>query len=464
MKKIFLMLLTAAALSSCEDYLDVQPYGRTIPKTAEEFSALTHNLLNDIDNGESSMLPSISTVLSFDCGYGDDFEVCLTESSGKMLPRYVGEVAGSYSATDYSKLYEYIRDCNVVIDNMKEEGSELADKVRAAVYAMRAVSYYNLLRLYCEAPVSGQMDGQLGVAVVTKFDMEERPVRNTMLEVVQQIESDLQQSLSYGMNDDLYRFTQDVVKGYLARLFFWTEQWEKVIPLCDELISRHPLLDTEAFVSMMKTSFALTGNQLIKCNRQNTTLTYDRFTMAVAQMSYRPVSARFLGCFTHGEETTDVRYGLSVNAKRKVLKIPFSGMRTAELVLMKAEAHAHLGQDSEALAALNSLRAHRIKGYVPLTKDQLEGPLDAELVRVDCEGKPLTKLLATILRERRKELFLECDRFFEMKRNGTPEFWVAYNGRKYTTLPYMYTLPIPETEIRINESVKQNPGYTELTD
>ena len=57
---------------------------------------------------------------------------------------------------------------------------------------------------------------------------------------------------------------------------------------------------------------------------------------------------------------------------------------------------------------------------------------------------------------------MEGDRFFELKRNGTPEFWTAYNGRKYTTLSYMYTWPIPETEIRINEGVRQNPGYTDL--
>ena len=53
-------------------------------------------------------------------------------------------------------------------------------------------------------------------------------------------------------------------------------------------------------------------------------------------------------------------------------------------------------------------------------------------------------------------------RKIELKRNGTPEFWTAYNGRKYTTLPYMYTWPIPESEIRINPAVRQNPGYTEL--
>ena len=62
----------------------------------------------------------------------------------------------------------------------------------------------------------------------------------------------------------------------------------------------------------------------------------------------------------------------------------------------------------------------------------------------------------------RKEMFLEGDRFFEMKRNGTPEFWTAYNGRKYTTESFMYTFPIPVNDILIVDGLKQNPGYDEL--
>ena len=41
MKAIHLLLCATMALSSlsCTNYLDIKPYGRTIPKTAEEFSA-----------------------------------------------------------------------------------------------------------------------------------------------------------------------------------------------------------------------------------------------------------------------------------------------------------------------------------------------------------------------------------------------------------------------------------------
>lgn len=181
-----------------------------------------------------------------------------------------------------------------------------------------------------------------------------------------------------------------------------------------------------------------------------------------SNVKYRPVSKRFINCFQNGEDTTDVRYALSINKKRQAIKPIYCGIRTAEFKFMEAESYYHLGKQAEALKSLNELRTHRIDGVKPYTMETLPEAPKTELITTDCDGKPLTKLLAAILNERHKEFFLEGDRFFELKRNGGPEYWVAYNGRKYTNLHYMYTLPFPEVDIRITKGMIQNPGYTEL--
>ena len=85
------------SLTACTDYLDIQPYGRTIPKTPEEFSALVHSLLDDVDSGLSLMVPGGSETSDWDMGGGDDFEVCLTEPSGSRLPVYQGNNVVGYS-------------------------------------------------------------------------------------------------------------------------------------------------------------------------------------------------------------------------------------------------------------------------------------------------------------------------------------------------------------------------------
>ena len=54
---------------------------------------------------------------------------------------------------------------------------------------------------------------------------------------------------------------------------------------------------------------------------------------------------------------------------------------------------------------------------------------------------------------------MEGDRWYEMKRNGRPEFWVAKQGRKYTVRKFMYTFPIPVGDVMLVDGMIQNPGY-----
>ena len=84
------------------------------------------------------------------------------------------------------------------------------------------------------------------------------------------------------------------------------------------------------------------------------------------------------------------------------------------------------------------------------------------LIKVDATGKALTPLMSAILNERRKEFYMENgDRWFELKRNGRPEFWWGAGGAKYETLTFLYTFPIPKSDISLNAALEQNPGYEE---
>ena len=59
---------------SCNSYLDLKPYGETIPKTPEEFSALLHSILNDIDYGTDRIIIGNSrSVLDYE-SYADNLD------------------------------------------------------------------------------------------------------------------------------------------------------------------------------------------------------------------------------------------------------------------------------------------------------------------------------------------------------------------------------------------------------
>ena len=137
------------AAVSCTDYLDIKPYGKTIPQTPEEYSALLQTRLYEIEEGEETIIGDVSSVADLEC-YADDLESKLTQyPTGNYVPLYVGDDLSDKQVL-YAHLYEVIRDCNIVLDGLAEDTSEEASDVKGLAYALRGICYYNLLRDFCE--------------------------------------------------------------------------------------------------------------------------------------------------------------------------------------------------------------------------------------------------------------------------------------------------------------------------
>jgi hypothetical protein len=129
-------------------------------------------------------------------------------------------------------------------------------------------------------------------------------------------------------------------------------------------------------------------------------------------------------------------------------------IRSAEVLLNRAEAYFRTGKVTEALADLRTFKANRYTGYTPAT-DVYAGEA----------------LLAEILRQRRLELAFEGDRFWDLKRRNQPVTRDATKGENadgsgtkyvFTTLAagdHKFNLPFPQTEINFNNKFIQNPGY-----
>ena len=54
---------------------------------------------------------------------------------------------------------------------------------------------------------------------------------------------------------------------------------------------------------------------------------------------------------------------------------------------------------------------------------------------------------------------MEGDRWFELKRNGCPEFWWRRKASKYYTNKFMYTFPLYVKDTELVNGLIQNPGY-----
>jgi hypothetical protein len=458
-KYIIITFCLLVGLTSCKKYLEIKPNGKAIPNTAEEYSALIHDILAGIDSGsDNCILGNIGSISQYDC-ITDNLDVNLTvHPQGDMLRVYAGSVISS-TTNDYANLYKTIRNANIIIEDLKgdELNSDLGNKVVGVAYTLRAVCYYNLIRLYAESYDINSADSQLGVPLETTFDMEAKTLRSSLSVCVDRVVEDLQKAIEYNVTDKNYLFTIDVTKAYLAKIYFWSENWSQVINVALPLLEKYPLIGGSAYLGMINERHAVTGNTLIRSYtypNMGGDMVYNTITQSI---TYRPVSKEFVDLFV--EKENDIRYVNFFNDKRQTKKNIVARVRSAELALMLAESYAHINKPGDALDVLNDLRSKRIQDYTPLTLSNLLPVNILSLVTVDAMVNDLDPLMQAILNERQKELFMEGDRWFELKRNGCPEFWVAQDGYKYSTEKFMYTFPIPKRDLVIVPGLKQNPGY-----
>lgn len=446
MSRCRLLILTLLVLVSCKGYLTVQPQGKVIPETDEEFASIIHRLLDEIEGGaDQYILGNMETIARLE-GCADDLDANIRPGNG--LPAYAGEVINS-RMTDYRESYEIIRDCNIVRENLQGRDTPTARGALGAACAIEGIVYYNLMRDFCKPWVDGN---EPGLPLVTRFDIDAMPGRSTLKETSDLIDALLSEARGLCPLGEEFFFDADVIDLYRARNAFWREDWSACKSICETLLKGKSLSPAGEYGSVLA-SATPKGEVLAKSHINNASELDWYFQYLKGYIASRPASASLVGLYVDG----DVRKALFFDSKRCNAKLPECRLRLSEAVLMHSECRARLGDSEGALEALNGLRTARAAST--LTPENLPPVRHGNRIKVDATGKALTPLMQAILDERRCELYMEGDRFYELKRNGSPEWWVIVGGLKYTTKEYLYTAPIYKGDIELNPKLEQNPGY-----
>ena len=450
-------LALAMSAAGCKGYLSVQPQGEVIPETDEEFTAIIHNHLRDIEGGGDEYVIGNMDALKFLEGCADNLDANIRTSAN--LTFFAGEEIDSRQRV-YEESWKVVRDCNIVIENMKDRTSDIARGALSAAYSMKGIVYYNLLREFCQ-PWSDSKAGELpGIPIVDRFNINDKPTRGTIRQTYDYTKAQFEAALALNPTDPKYIFTEWIIKAYEAKLEFWCQNWDSVISLCEDIITHSgiSLTPISEYADMINAQYDAKGEVLVRSHINNSSELDWYFSYTKSYLASRPASAGLIRLFGDKPED-DVRYAASFNSKRMNVKTPECKVRLSEIVLMLSEAYYHKGDNASAIKWLNELRRNRIKNVSDLTMATLPEVRDGERIIVDCQGKAVTSLLQAIFDERRKELYMEGDRWYELKRNGCPEWWVISNGLKYTTKEYLYTSPISKSDVDLNPSLEQNPGY-----
>lgn len=443
--------------SSCKRYLDVKPKGNVIPETPEQYAVLLHSQLNMIDKGtDKTIIGNAETLMQLEF-FSDNLDAALASTISSSTPYYVGAKVNAVQ-NEYVAAFEKIRDNNIIIGKMADKESVLAKKVLGTAYAIRGVNYYNLMIRFCQPYDAGNAESTMGLPIVDEFNMEAKPARANLKATVDFIAKSFQEALTYNVEDKDYLFTTKVVKAYLAKLYFWAQDWDNAIKYADEVLNAYPMVSADGYAAMINSKLTPAENIIIRSYTVDSEDGAFVITTVKSDMVTRPVSKEFVETFT--EKGNDIRYANIIDKKRINTKTITANIKSEEMCLILAEAYAHKNDNGQALNYLNRLRAKRItKDYIAYTEANLPNVFP-QLIKVDATGKPLSKLISAILCERRKELYMEGDRWFELKRNGRPEFWAPYEGRKYTTQKFLYTYPIYKKDIELNPGLLiQNEGY-----
>ena len=126
------------------------------------------------------------------------------------------------------------------------------------------------------------------------------------------------------------------------------------------------------------------------------------------------------------------------------------GLNVPEMYLIRAETNARLGNKSEAINDLNTLRSKRYR--------------TGTLVLYDANNYTQDQVLQLVKDERRRELWLRGVRWFDLKRynsldNANITIERFFTGDKLKPGDYGWVMPIGNKYINQNPEIIQNEGY-----
>ncbi len=477
--------LATLSLTGCKDsFLDVDPQGQQPSETfwasegdaTKAVNAAYANLrawgntafpaiaVESIGSDEAEKGSSTNDATYFN-DY-DNFTVTSTQ----------GQLGGFWEAQ-----YQNINYANQVLDKVPAISMNESLKARylSEVKFIRAYSYFRLVRAFGGVP--------LRLHAVNAGDANVNIPRSSVEEVYSAIEQDLVEAAavlpaSYSGND-LGRVTKGAALALHAKVAMYLKKWNDVLNYTNQVMAlgyslvpnyerAFRLQNENSSESIFEIQCALVTGNKEASNSQYSQVQgvrgvtgggwgFNVPTQILAD-AYEPGDPRRDGTIIfRGETTPDgdriattgdnpmynqksyVPFNLYVTGYNEGSQQNVRVIRYSDVLLMNAEAANELGNTTQAIASLEQVRA-RARGNNVLI-----------LPKITTTDKAALRL--AIWNERRVELAMEYDRYFDVIRQGRgaevfgPKGWKAGKNEVW---------PLPQTEIDLSGGIlTQNPGY-----
>ncbi|AWM14553.1 RagB/SusD family nutrient uptake outer membrane protein [Flavobacterium sediminis] len=482
MKKILytITIISSLCIYSCsDDYLDEKP--------TESISTSDLELLNN-DEGAKSFVTSIyskftewnmssfswvgmTSIASDDADKGSSPGDTGTD---KDLMDNLTYNASSLSVKEvFQGNYQGVSNCNQAlfyIPQLTNANSDLKERLMAEAKFLRAFMYFNLVRLYGGVPIVDHVPNPS-----SDEDKAMQLTRKSVAEVYDFIKQDLTDAIDvlpyinqYG-SEDAGRASKEAAYALMAKVALYEQNWTDVLNYANQITSRSLTPD---YIEIFKVTGENNQESIFEIQGRGTNPVKGIQGYSACQgargaggwgWGFNTPSQSLVNAYETGDVRKDAtiifagttlydgrvvpntvenpRYNYkaysSANSDAWETDTNIRYLRYAEVLLMIAEAKNELGQDPTT--ELNMVRNR------------------AGLTNTTATGQ--TALRQAIWNERRVELAMEHDRWFDLVRTGQAEAAFAADGKTFIVGKHE-VFPLPQQFI--NESIGysiQNPMY-----
>lgn len=456
------------SLTSCQDFLEYQPSTEVSPDVAfESLENAQATLLGAYDQLGSPYFDGLYVPMLNDM-MGEDLLINSDNNWGWFVKVYQMEMLPNYQWVEnpWAVGYKVIYDANMIIANASNiKGASALEKneLIAQARALRAYCYLNLIQMYAES----YKENPEGLGVILRTEPASAESEDLGREKTSTIYNQIIEDLLWAvdnMSESEYKgfLDQRGANALLARTYLVMEDWENASAHAKKAYDGLVLMSFEE----MWGGFMLFDNNPETIFYLDYTRTDNNIYLSLPSFywpEYGYSSVRADDVFYEQFENQDIRKGFfdlyePIDADNYlVLKFGHNEalgnahmikIRASEMYLIDAEAQAELGNTEEAIEAVYKIMQRSNGGAIKPTETG-----DA--------------LIDVILNERRKELFGEGHRWFDIKRRSLPfvregKHWSKWNFSSSDNDYYRLTFPIPQGEIDANENLnndQQNKGY-----
>jgi hypothetical protein len=233
--KILLALLLPVSIISCDEFLSETPDNRTQIDTPEKISEL---LVNAYPNACYTEFAETMTDNVFDSG---DTGLFTTINSENYNWEMNNSTTTDTQANYWNACYNAIAHANKALDAIELLGSPASlNPQKGEALIARAYAHFMLVSFWSKRYDPATADTDLGIPYVREPEdvLIKKYKRNTMREVFDYLENDIEEGLKYVTDDQNLRkfhFNKEAAKAFASRFYLIKGNWDRVIELTDQL-------------------------------------------------------------------------------------------------------------------------------------------------------------------------------------------------------------------------------------